>query len=350
MYETTLKDIITGYKNLSFSDRIAFYSTVSNDINVCEDNLQDFLTGIRMKDGSSCIYCDGTHVVRNGKRKDGIQRYICRDCSRSFIPSSNSITSGTWKRLTVWCRYIRCMMDRKTLKEAAEECGLSLPTAFAWRHKILDCLHELTDKVYLSGTVEADETFFNVSYKGNHKNSRLFSMPRRAHKRGSDIHTSGLSSEKVCVPCMISEDGLSYARAAKLGKVSCACISAVFEGILSPDAVLCTDREKAYLAFAGYNGNRLIQTEPDCRITSDHGKTYGIQRINAYHSRLKEFIRRFHGVSTKHLDHYIIWNDLMANSRRKTEEMLRLLLGQVLNNRMRVFNRAISVRPPLPCS
>ena len=42
-------------------------------------------------------------------------------------------------------------------------------------------------------------------------------MPREAHKRGSDVHTRGLSSEKVCVTCMISEAGISYARPAKLG-------------------------------------------------------------------------------------------------------------------------------------
>ncbi len=33
----------------------------------------------------------------NGKRKDGTQRFLCRDCRRSFIPSSDSILSRTRK-------------------------------------------------------------------------------------------------------------------------------------------------------------------------------------------------------------------------------------------------------------
>ena len=349
MRETSLKEVIIAYRNLSFSDRTAFYYTVSNDVDVHENNLQDFLIRTRMKKGGSCIYCEGEHIVKNGKRKDGTQRYICRDCGRSFIPATHSIMSGTRKKLAVWTAYLRCMMDRKTLKDTSEVCGISVTTAFAWRHKILGALHELTGKVYLAGTVEADETFFNVSYKGNHKNSRQFTMPREAHKRGSDVHTSGLSSEKVSVPCMISDAGISYAKPAKLGKVSSECILRTFQGMVSPDAVLCTDREKAYVSFAGINGNRLIQTDPDCMITTYRGKTYGIQRINAYHRTLKDFMRGFHGVSTKHLGSYIVWNDLMRNHRRGREDTLRQLLGQLLNVRMTIRNSSISARAPLPC-
>jgi hypothetical protein len=51
-----------------------------------------------------------------------------------------------------------------------------MSTAFAWRHKILDTLSELTEKTYLTGVVEADETFFNVSFKGNHKRSQDLSV------------------------------------------------------------------------------------------------------------------------------------------------------------------------------
>ncbi len=33
---TELKDVITSYNNLQFSDRIVFYTTISNDINISE--------------------------------------------------------------------------------------------------------------------------------------------------------------------------------------------------------------------------------------------------------------------------------------------------------------------------
>ena len=69
------KDVITSYNSLSFSDRIVFYTTISNDIPLTDD-IQSFLIETRL-DGNSCIYCNGMHVVKNGKRRDGTQRYTC---------------------------------------------------------------------------------------------------------------------------------------------------------------------------------------------------------------------------------------------------------------------------------
>lgn len=345
-----LTDLINAYKALSYSDRVVFYTTVSNDVRIDEENLQSFLVRTRLGNEKTCIYCDGGHVVKNGRRKDGTQRYLCRDCGRSFIPSSHSVTSRTRKRLSVWAGYLRCMMDKKTLAQSAEECRISLSTAFAWRHKILDALRELAGKVYLDGTVEADETFFNVSFKGNHTGSRGFTMPRPAHKRGNAVHTRGLSSEKVCVPCAVNDSGLAYAEPAKLGKVSSDCILRTFRHIISPGAVLCTDREKAYLAFARQQGLELVQMDTDHTMTEKDGKTYGVQKVNAYHRGLKDFIRRFHGVSTKHLGSYIVWNDLMVCNHRKREELLGQLFGQILCVRMTLYDREIPRRAALPAA
>ena len=342
-----LKEVITSYNNLSFCDRIVFYTTISNDITITDD-VQSFLIDTRFEGDCSCIYCEGTHVVKNGKRKDGVQRFLCRDCHRSFIASSESITSRTRKSVSVWTAYLRCMLDQKTLKQTSEECNISMSTAFTWRHKILDALGELTEKAYLTGIVEADETFFNVSFKGNHKRSHSFIMPREAHKRGNDVHTKGVSSEKVCVPCAINDTGISYARPGKLGKISSDCITAIFENKIAPHAILCTDNERAYMDLAVVSGLNLIQMNTDCHTISIEGTNYGIQRINAYHSSLKRFIRGFHGVSTKHLGNYIVWNDLLSGNHRNREVFLGQLCGQLLCARITRYGKDIPRRPSLP--
>ena len=43
-------------------------------------------------------------------------------------------------------------------------------------------------------------------------------------------------------------------------------------------------------------------------------KVFHIQNVNAYHSRLKNWVRQFHGVATKYLDHYLGWFRLMDTS------------------------------------
>ncbi|MBR2766388.1 MAG: IS1595 family transposase [Blautia sp.] len=340
-----LKEVIIAYRKLSFSDQAAFYAMVPNDFCLTDGNLQSFLIETRISADHGCIYCGSSHVVKNGIRKDGTQRFLCRDCKKSFLPTSESVTSRTRKTLSVWASYLKCMLDKKTLREASEECGISMSTAFSWRHKILDALHEINGKVLLDGTVEADETFFDVSYKGNHKN---FELPREPHKRGHSVRTKGLSSEKVCVPCAVNDAGFSYARPGKTGKVSSDCIKKIFDGVIAPGAVLCTDNEKAYAGFASSQGIRLVQTDTDCRVTHRQGKAYGIQRINAWHSRLKGFLHRFRGVSTKYLENYLVWNDVLENSQRSREEVMELLLSQILTVRISLRNRDIPCRPPLP--
>jgi len=240
------------------------------------------------------------------------------------------------------------MMEQKTLAETSAECQISISTAFTWRHKILDTIDKLAKKTYLTGIVEADETFINVSYKGNHTRSRSFEMPRKSHKRGNDNHVKGLSFEKVCVPCAISDTGISYSEPGKLGKVSTACIENVLGNKMDPSCILCTDHEKAYIEFAMHKGMELIQTDTDRRTVSKRDSLLGIQRINAYHSRLKTFLQRFHGVSTKHLGNYLAWHVLLDNCRRNRNEFFTQLWGQLLCARITRYGYNISDRPFLP--
>lgn len=95
----------------------------------------------------------------NGHRKDGTQRYVCKDCGKSFVIATNSIVSGTRKDLSVWEKYIDCMMSGLSIRKTAVACGIHRNTAFLWRHNILDALQNMADDVTLDGIIEADETF-----------------------------------------------------------------------------------------------------------------------------------------------------------------------------------------------
>jgi hypothetical protein len=88
--------------------------------------------------------------------------------------------------------------------------------------------------------------------------------------------------------------------------------------------------------------------DTDCHTILKEGRSYGIQRINAYHYRLKLFIRRFHGVSTKHLGNYIVWNDLLSGNHRNKESFFDQLWGQILCARITRYGQDIPRRPYLP--
>ena len=88
--------------------------------------------------------------------------------------------------MSVWEKYIRCMIDGFSVRKSAEICGIHRNTAFIWRHKILDALQIIQDSIVIDGIAEANETFIPLSYKGNHRKSKNFIMPRPSRHRGKD--------------------------------------------------------------------------------------------------------------------------------------------------------------------
>ena len=80
----------------------------------------------------------------------------------------------------------------------------------------------------------------------------------------------------------------------------------MFGGKIAPDAVLCTDKLNSYVGFAEQEEINLLQLKANRRTNG----TLGIQHINGYHSQLKSFMVRFHGVATKYLNNYLVWHNL----------------------------------------
>lgn len=298
------------YNTLSKSDKMRFMQMLGMPPQMTEiidtSTMEEFLGKYRFHDGVCCPHCGLVDVKKNGKTKTGHQRFQCKGCGKSFTYATRTIFHGAKLPLDTYLRYVHCMMHGMTVRATAYECRISKNAAFFLRHKILDALQEMQSKVKLDGIVEADETFFRISFKGNHSRSQFFSMPREPHMRGERSKKRGISLEKVCVPCAVNRDGKSIAQIANLGRASVRSISSVFGGRISPDAVLCTDKHNAYVGFAEREGINLLQLKSTQRVSG----TLGIQHINGYHSQLKTFMERFHGVATKYLNNYLVWHNL----------------------------------------
>ncbi|MFC1309479.1 MAG: transposase [gamma proteobacterium symbiont of Ctena orbiculata] len=67
-----------------------------------------------------------------------------------------------------------------------------------------------------------------------------------------------------------------------------------------------SDKNSAYLRFSRDTGitYHQVNVSQKQRVTG----AFHVQNVNAYHSRLKIWMRRFNGVATKYLDNYLGWN------------------------------------------
>ena len=132
----------------------------------------------------------------------------------------------------------------------------------------------------------------------------------RAEGWGGRAAKRGLSLEQV--PVLVGRARSGATSDAVLPKDDHRETLAVLRPFLARDAVLCSDGGgKGPIALAASNrgvAHRAVNLSKGIRVLAD---VYHIQNANATHSRLKEWMRRFYGVVTKYLDHYLGWHRMI---------------------------------------
>lgn len=340
----TAKSVMKLVNQLSSEERARLCAMLVEAEGGTED-METFLTERRFSGGRVCPICGGVHVQRNGRRKNGTQKFICKDCGKTFSITKNTIFEGTRKGLPVWKEFMACMSEGLSLDKTAERCGITHATAFVWRHKVLDAIGEAQKGTELTGIAEADEAFLPVSYKGDKKAFEGDGCGRKPRKRGGGNHRRGLSDELVCLPCAVDRKGKAVSKVAKLGKCSAAAVEAVLGGHVSATATLCTDGDTSYRRFAKGNGNALVQ------IKGGKGTVkgiYHIQHLNAYHSRLKKFLASLKGVSTKYLNNYLTWVNVLGTVRGGLAQKAMALIDHAASALFSETSANVPNRPPIP--
>jgi len=255
----------------------------------------------RFSKGVACIHCGGTHVIKHG-RKNGVQRFRCRDCEKTFNDRTMTPLANSHVSLEQWIDYAKCMIMGLSIRKSATICQVSVKTSFYMRHRLLDAVRNFQGIGEVSGIVEMDETFLPESFKGNHKKSG-FKMPRKSRKRGKQVKKRGISNEQVCMATAVDRQGNIIFEMTNKGRIRTADLERLYKGRLDPNALICTDSHKSYITFAkGHVAEHI-------RIASGKHKNgvYHISHVNSLHSKFKKWIDRFNGVATKYLPNYLHW-------------------------------------------
>ncbi len=200
------------------------------------------------------------------------------------------------------------MTDGLSVRKTAARMDISVQKAFRWRHKFLAFLNQQKPSA-LSGIVEADETFFPVSYKGQRK-----ALPRTPKKRGGRAK-DGSGADKTAVVVAVQR-GTQVAFDQVLERATANALTQALRPVLGADAVLSTDGNASYWTVADE-----LKVESGFFVSQYHGKggngPWHVQSVNRYDSSLKSWMARFRGVATKYLANYLGWRRLLDRFRDK---------------------------------
>ena len=125
----TIASILSDYAALSISDQNAVKSALLSPSVTGSLSMSQFVEQKRFAGGRVCPICGCTHVIKNGHEKNGTQRFLCLECGKSFVITTNSIASHTRKPVATWEKFIDCMLRGLSIRQSATECGISNDTA-----------------------------------------------------------------------------------------------------------------------------------------------------------------------------------------------------------------------------
>lgn len=83
-----------------------------------------------------CPHCGSPYVTKRGHDATGKQRFACKTCRRSFTAATGSVLSSTNIPLDTWLAFVKCCVDKQTLRDSAKQCNISLKTAFYMKRRL----------------------------------------------------------------------------------------------------------------------------------------------------------------------------------------------------------------------
>jgi transposase-like protein len=235
----------------------------------------------------ACVRCGSVNIVRNGK-KSKKQAYMCKDCKKHFVQTATSAIAYSHSSETVWKQVIRDTIDGISIDKTAESLDLPHSTVFNMRHKILYCVEQviLSGPIELEGVCEADETYVPENVKGRKIPTDYHRKPR---KHGAKASKRGISDEYICVCTSVDSDNKCITSVVNRATPSKAEIAQVFADKVSADTVILCD-----------GSNRYDVLEDKCTIA--HSQR--VNRVNGFHSFIKERLLAARGVATVCLNRY----------------------------------------------
>ena len=334
---TDLNDALTAYTDIFYLLSPEQQKKHKNEIDkyfACNEigatHFDDFLKPLSESELEFCISCPKSEkhkVVKNGKGRDGRQRYFCKDCGKTFYAVQDSLSSNVNQDMNTWIKFVRGMLRQYSLDELSEDCNISRTTALSWRLRVFQALEILLSKVKLGGNIIADDTRLNYNLKGNHGVD--FIMPRNARSRGGSYSMKSHNKNQICVLCAIDENGNSFSKVVGFGNPSAKRICDGFKNKID-----CSENGN-YLITDGANCfNKTIKTygflewkkrttlKKGTKRVPDTTTEHHIQRINSYHSRLKRFIRNYNGISSRYLPGYLLLFDYLQNNKEVDDTTL----------------------------
>lgn len=263
-----------------------------------------------------CPHCGSASIVKIGK-KDGRQRYRCKDCDKTFSSTTGTLHYHSKLTKDQWQEILKGLVQNRSIRAIAKDTGLSSRTIWNNKQRICCALDELFhEQDKLTGIVECDEYMVRLSFKGKRdasffvnslgrlpkhhrsysekmeyleKNGLLEELEKYPQRLEEILTAKGVQSSRIreqvsILTCKDRNQNL-YMNPVCLGKMENEHVPKHLSGRIANDALMITDSYAPYKSFAEMENIRIEQI-----LASEHARgIFNLAHINSLHSRLEAF-------------------------------------------------------------
>jgi transposase-like protein len=309
-----------------YYDASEFEMNQEMNVSIEKEKIDKIIENLKVYVTKNCPRCESENINKNGKTKIKMQRYICKDCLKSFSERTDSPLWYSKKSMDQWLRYLVCIKDGFTLREAAMKIKINLATSFHWRHKILSVIGKQIIDNKLSDIIEVDEFRIKETFKGsksnnNNKDKDNAIKESRNEKNKRLLYGNNFSNTISILSCKDTAESILF-KAVTKGKIKRVNLDEVLAPAIKNGKILGVTRNINYIYFAKANKLKL------CMVGVSQYMIEGIdiKRAKEQSKGFREFLMKFKGIASKYISYYINWYRICLEKKDTLMWLIRLFI------------------------
>jgi len=109
-----------------------------------------------------CPFCPTEGFRKFGYTKSGVQRYLCKACGKTFLPTTGTIFDEHRISISEWMEYCLNLFRHVSVTADSWNNKNAFSTSRYWLQKLFLTLETVQNSIILRGDVWLDETFYRV--------------------------------------------------------------------------------------------------------------------------------------------------------------------------------------------
>lgn len=261
-----------------------------------------------------CPKCHSSDISKNGKDRNGTQRFICKSCGKNFNISAGTLSFSSKINIKAWYAFLECILNGTSVAAACTTAKISTVTGSAWMKKIFKALKIYQDDIVLESPVFIDETYVHedtskIEYKDEiGKIKKVRKQPR------------GISRNKICI-LIATDTKKSFALIVNHGRPQRIKNYEICKKHIMPGSLLIGDEDTSLT----YTASQMDLSREMYKSNTEEAYEH-LKPVDQLCSRYKFFLGKHKGFKKDLLQDYTNLFIFMENEKNKTEDLFEITI------------------------